>query len=61
MGAHAGRTGGAAGSLDHSGHRGGSRREIGLAAYLDGLTGPSDQRVSIGMATVAMMLDGIRL
>jgi len=32
---------------------------MGLAAYLDGLAGPSHQQVSIGTATVAMILNGL--
>jgi hypothetical protein len=32
--------------------------EIGLADYLDALAGPSQQRVSVGMAAVAMILNG---
>jgi hypothetical protein len=37
--------------LDHVGSLAGVCQEIGLAAYLDALAGPSDQQVSIGMAT----------
>jgi transposase len=45
--------------LDHLGIVAGVCQEIGLAAYLDALTGPSDRRVSIGTATVAMILNGL--
>jgi uncharacterized protein DUF4277 len=34
-------------------------QEIGLAAYLDALAGPSQQQVSVGTATVAMILKGL--
>jgi transposase len=34
-------------------------QEIGLAAYLDALAGPSHQQVSMGTATVAMVLNGL--
>lgn len=34
-------------------------REIGLAAYLDALAGPSHQQVSAGTATAAMVLNGL--
>ena len=34
-------------------------QEIGLAAYLDGVAGPSEQQVSVGTATVAMILNGL--
>src|SRR5262245_63558886 len=45
--------------LDHLGIVAGMCREIGLAAYLDGLAGPTQQQVSIGTATVAMLLNGL--
>src|SRR5260221_7678868 len=45
--------------LDHLGIVAGICRAIGLAEYLDGLAGPSQQQVSIGTATVAMVLNGL--
>jgi transposase len=45
--------------LDHLGIVAGICREIGLAEYLDELAGPSQQQVSIGAATVAMILNGL--
>src|SRR5215467_15263324 len=45
--------------LDHLGIAAGVCREIGLAAYLDELAGPSQQQVSVGVATVAMILNGL--
>jgi transposase len=45
--------------LDHLGIVAGICREIGLAAYLDTLAGPSQQQVSMGTATVAMILNGL--
>jgi transposase len=45
--------------LDHLGIVAGICREIGLAELLDGQTEPSRQRVSIGTATVAMVLNGL--
>ncbi|HEV2458075.1 MAG TPA: IS1634 family transposase [Ktedonobacterales bacterium] len=45
--------------LDHLGIVAGVCREIGLAEYLDGLAGPTQQQVSIGTATVAMILNGL--
>jgi hypothetical protein len=45
--------------LDHLGIVAGSCQEIGLAEYLDVLAGPSQQQVSIGTATVAMILNGL--
>jgi transposase len=45
--------------LDHLGIVAGICREIGLAEYLDGLAGPSQQQVSVGTATVAMILNGL--
>ena len=34
-------------------------REIGLAEYVDAQAGPSHQQVSVGTATVAMILNGL--
>ena len=45
--------------LDHLGIVAGVCREIGLADYLDALAGPRQQRVSVGTATVAMVLNGL--
>jgi transposase len=45
--------------LDHLGIVAGVCREIGLAEYLDALAGPSQQQVSAGTATVAMVLNGL--
>ncbi len=45
--------------LDHLGMVAGVCQEIGLAAYLDELAGPSEQQVSVGTATVAMILNGL--
>jgi transposase len=45
--------------LDHLGIVAGVCQEIGLAAYLDALAGPSQQQVSVGTATVAMLLNGL--
>jgi transposase len=45
--------------LDHLGIVAGICREIGLAEYLDNLAGPSQQQVSVGTATVAMILNGL--
>jgi transposase len=45
--------------LDHLGIVAGICREIGLAELLDGHTEPSRQRVSVGTATVAMVLNGL--
>jgi transposase len=45
--------------LDHLGIVAGVCQEIGLAAYLDVLAGPSQQQVSVGTATVAMVLNGL--
>jgi transposase len=45
--------------LDHLGIVAGVCQEIGLAAYLDMLAGPSQQQVSVGTATVAMILNGL--
>ena len=47
--------------LDHPGIAAGICREIGLAEYLDALAGPSQQQVSVGTATVAMILNGLGL
>jgi hypothetical protein len=43
--------------LDHLGIVAGVCREIGLAAKQDALAGPSQQQVSVGAATVAMILN----
>lgn len=43
--------------LDHLGIVAGVCREIGLAEYLDGLAGPTQQQVSVGTATVAILLN----
>ena len=45
--------------LDHLGIVAGICREIGLAEYLDALAGPTQQQVSVGTATVAMILNGL--
>ena len=45
--------------LDHLGIVAGICREIGLGAYLDALAEPSQQQVSVGTATVAMILNGL--
>jgi transposase len=45
--------------LDHLGIVAGVCREIGLAEYLDARAGPSQQQVSVGTATVAMILNGL--
>src|SRR5712691_13033210 len=45
--------------LDHSGIVAGVCREIGLAAYLDALDVRQHERVSVGTATVAMILNGL--
>jgi transposase len=45
--------------LDHLGIVAGVCQESGLAAYLDALAGPSQQQVSVGTATVAMILNGL--
>jgi len=45
--------------IDHLGIVAGICREIGLAEYLDALAGPSQQQVSVGTATVAMILNGL--
>lgn len=45
--------------LDHLGIVAGVCQEIGLAAYLDQIAGPSQQQVSVGTATVAMILNGL--
>jgi transposase len=45
--------------LDHLGIVAGICREIGLAEYLDALAGPSQQQVSVGTATMAMLLNGL--
>jgi hypothetical protein len=43
--------------LDHLGIVAEVCQEIGLAAYLDALAGPSQQQVSVGTATVAVILN----
>ncbi len=45
--------------LDHLGIVAGVCQEIGLAAYLDARAGPNEQQVSVGTATVAMILNGL--
>jgi transposase len=45
--------------LDHLGIVAGICREIGLADYLDAQDERSHERVSVGMATVAMILNGL--
>jgi transposase len=45
--------------LDHLGIVAGICREIGLAEYLDARAGPSQQQVSVGTATMAMILNGL--
>src|SRR5271165_2948969 len=45
--------------LDHMGIVAGVCQEIGLAAYVDELAGPTEQQVSVGTATVAMILNGL--
>jgi transposase len=45
--------------LDHLGVVAGVCEEIGLAAYLDGLAGETKHQVSMGTATVAMILNGL--
>ena|SRR5260221_8781388 len=45
--------------LDHLGIVAGVCREIGVAAYLDGLDVRQHERVSVGTATVAMILNGL--
>src|SRR5262245_39548677 len=45
--------------LDHLGIVAGICQEIGLAEYLDALAGANRQQVSIGTATVAMILNGL--
>jgi transposase len=45
--------------LDHLGMVAGVCQEMGVAAYLDALAGPSQQQVSVGKATVAMILNGL--
>jgi transposase len=45
--------------LDHVGISAGVCQEIGLVAYLDALAGANQQPVSIGTATVAMILNGL--
>ena len=45
--------------LDHLGIVAGVCQEIGLSAYLDAVAGPTEQQVSVGTATVAMILNGL--
>src|SRR6516225_8342541 len=45
--------------LDHLGIVAGICREIGLAEYLDARDAQSHERVGIGAATVAMILNGL--
>jgi transposase len=45
--------------LDHLGLVAGVCEEIGLAAYLDRLAGETNRHVSMGTATVAMILNGL--
>jgi transposase len=45
--------------LDHLGIVAGVCQEIGLADYVDALAGPNAQQVSVGTATVAMILNGL--
>jgi hypothetical protein len=47
------------GRLDHLGIVVGICGEIGLAEYLDAVAGPSQHQVSVGTATVAMILNGL--
>ncbi len=45
--------------LDHLGIVAGVYREIGLAEYLDAQDARQHERVSVGTATVAMILNGL--
>jgi hypothetical protein len=45
--------------LDHLGIVAGVCREIGLAAYLDAVAGPTEQQLSVGTATLAMIVNGL--
>jgi transposase len=45
--------------LDHVGIVAGVCREIGLAEYLDAVAGPTERQVSVGTATVAMIVNGL--
>jgi transposase len=45
--------------LDHLGIVAGVCREIGLAEFLDAQAAPSRQKVSVGTATLAMVLNGL--
>jgi hypothetical protein len=45
--------------LDHLGIVAGVCREIGLAEWLDAQDTQSHERVSVGTATVAMLLNGL--
>jgi hypothetical protein len=45
--------------LDHLGVIAGVCEEIGLATYLDRLAGETKHHVSVGTATIAMILNGL--
>jgi transposase len=45
--------------LDHLGVVAGVCEEIGLVAYLDRVAGETNRQVSVGMATVAMIVNGL--
>jgi hypothetical protein len=45
--------------MDHLGIVAGVCKEIGIAAYLDRLAGETKHHVSMGTATVAMILNGL--
>src|SRR5262245_7149646 len=45
--------------VDHLGIVAGICREIELAEYVDALAGPNQQQVSVGTATVAMIMNGL--
>src|SRR5262245_59788450 len=45
--------------VDHLGIVAGICREIELAEYLDAVAGPTQQQVSVGIATEAMILNGL--
>ncbi len=45
--------------LDHLGVVAGVCEEIGVASYLDGRAGETNRQVSVGTATVAMILNGL--
>jgi transposase len=59
VGSAAGVDGYVAERLDHLGIVAGVCREIGLAAWLDAQDSQSHERVSVGTATVAMILNGL--